>query len=103
MFCPKCGSLLMPKKEEGKKIMACSCGFKDKNAETNKIKEVVEKNREVEVVDEANETLPKTEAECSKCGHNEAYFWMIQTRASDEPETRFFRCGKCKYTWREYS
>ncbi|MBI2112883.1 transcription factor S, partial [Candidatus Woesearchaeota archaeon] len=26
-----------------------------------------------------------------------------QTRGADEPETRFFRCTKCNYTWREYA
>jgi len=28
---------------------------------------------------------------------------MIQTRAADEPPTRFYRCTKCGHTWREYA
>ncbi|MCD6114052.1 MAG: transcription factor S, partial [Thermoprotei archaeon] len=40
--------------------------------------------------------------ECPKCGNREAYVWMMQTRAADEPPTRFYRCTKCGYTWREY-
>ena len=40
--------------------------------------------------------------ECEKCGNKEAFYWQIQTRAGDEPMTRFYRCTKCKETWREY-
>ncbi|RLG10996.1 MAG: transcription factor S, partial [Thaumarchaeota archaeon] len=39
---------------------------------------------------------------CPKCGNREAYYWAVQTRSADEPMTRFFRCTKCGYTWREY-
>ena len=28
---------------------------------------------------------------------------MFQTRSADEPTTRFYRCQKCKFTWREYT
>lgn len=47
--------------------------------------------------------LPVVEAVCPKCGHGEAYFWLVQTRGADESATQFFRCTKCNYTWREYS
>jgi DNA-directed RNA polymerase subunit M len=49
------------------------------------------------------EMHPKVKIICEKCGNNAAYFWTQQTRAADEPETRFFKCTKCKHTWREYS
>lgn len=104
LFCPKCGSLLIPKKEDNKKVMTCSCGYKATDVEITKLKEVVEKEDDVEVIEEdKNETLPLVEAVCPKCNHDKAYFWMVQTRASDEPETKFFRCEKCKHTWRDYS
>ena len=48
------------------------------------------------------DVFPVTNATCSKCNHTEAYFWTSQTRAGDEAETKFFRCTKCRYTWREY-
>lgn len=48
------------------------------------------------------EVLPKAKAECSNCGHTEAYYWEVQTRAGDEPATRFFKCTKCGHVWREY-
>ena len=104
MFCPKCGSLLMPKKQESKRILHCSCGYKSKDLEQAKITEVVkQEGPELAVIDRDDETLPITEIECPKCKHGKAYFWMIQTRASDEPETKFLRCEKCRHTWRDYN
>jgi len=100
MFCPKCSSILKHKQEKGKKVMACSCGYSSE-AKTVAITEKVEEAKEIEVVEDI-QTHPLVDATCEKCEHKKAYFWSIQTRASDEPETRFFRCEKCKYTWREY-
>ncbi len=103
MFCPKCGSLLRPKKEKGKKVLYCTCGYTKKDAEPTEIKETMEEPvKEVEVVSEDDQTLPETEAACPKCKNHKAFYWMQQTRAGDEPETRFLRCTQCKHTWREY-
>lgn len=98
MFCPDCKKLMMPKKANGKTVMACPvCG---KNA-GGKIALGGGKKQDVEVVEEL-ETNPLTEQECPKCHHGMAYWWSKQTRAGDEPETRFFKCQKCGHTWREY-
>lgn len=104
MFCPKCGSILIPKKEDSKKLLVCSCGYKTKEIEQAIIKEIVtKKEKEVEVIEKGElETLPKTKVECPKCGHKTAYFWLVQTRAGDEPETKFLKCEKCGHTWRDY-
>ena len=101
MFCPKCGSVLIPHKTKDKLIVKCKCGYKGE-AETAVITEKVEKLREIEVVEEAEGTHPIVDAECPKCGHNKAEHWTIQIRAADEPETRFYKCTKCGHTWREY-
>ncbi|HLD07157.1 MAG TPA: transcription factor S [Candidatus Nanoarchaeia archaeon] len=105
MFCPKCGSILIPSVSKGKKILGCSCGYKSKDVKSAQISERVrEKQEGIAVVEkDAPEHLPQVDAECSKCGHGKAYFWTVQTRAGDEPETKFFRCAKCKHTWRDYS
>ena len=107
MFCPKCGSILMPKKDKNRKVLHCqSCGYTDKNVKNMAtIKESSKKKaRKVEVVsEEAEKIYPKTEAECEKCGNTEAYFWTVQTRAGDEPETKFLKCTKCKHIWRDYN
>ncbi|GAH37902.1 unnamed protein product, partial [marine sediment metagenome] len=39
---------------------------------------------------------------CKKCGNEKAFFWTVQTRSGDEAETKFFKCTKCEFTWREY-
>ena len=103
MFCPKCGSILRPKDKAGKKVLFCSCGFtKEPEKEAAEIKETVVAAKKIEVV-ESIETHPKMKIKCEKCGNNIAYYWTQQTRGADEPETRFFKCAKCSYTWREYA
>jgi len=101
-FCPKCGSILVPKKEEKK--MRCKCGYSLGKKPNVIIKEKVQLKREdkIEVIDKQVETLPKTDADCPKCNNKKAYFWTVQTRAGDEAETRFFECIKCKHRWRSY-
>ena len=104
MFCPKCGSMLVPKKEDNKKQISCSCGYKTAELDKVLIKEhVLKHDKKVEVVDRGElQTLPKTNIACPKCRHTTAYFWLVQTRAGDEPETKFLRCEKCEHTWRDY-
>lgn len=103
MFCTKCGAILLPKKEKGKNVLACACGYTDKETKAE-FKEVAEEEKELEVIHEGeDESLPVTDVDgCSKCGNKKARFWMQQTRAGDEPETRFFKCTECKHIWREY-
>lgn len=106
MFCPKCSSILLPKTERGKQILACSCGYKNNETQSLKLTESVNtKGNTIEVVDESLEEniLPETDANCPKCNNDRARFWTQQTRAADEPPTRFFKCKKCDHVWREYS
>ncbi|MBT5021500.1 transcription factor S [Candidatus Woesearchaeota archaeon] len=104
LFCPKCSALLVPKKDGNRKIMACSCGYKSEHEMTPRLSEKSAADvAEIEVVEKEIETLPETQADCSECGNDIAYFWLAQTRAGDEPETKFLRCKKCRHTWRDYS
>ncbi|MBT7903244.1 transcription factor S [Candidatus Woesearchaeota archaeon] len=104
LFCPKCGALLMPKKDGNRKIMACSCGYKSEHEMKPRLSEKQKHDdQEIEVVDSEIEILPLTKADCDKCGCEDAYFWLVQTRSSDEPETKFLKCKNCKHTWRDYS
>ncbi len=106
MFCPKCGSILVPRKEGGKTVLGCSCGYKHEDKEGGKIRERIKgKGGKIDIVEnkEEYETLPKMKAECPKCHNNEAYFWEVQTRAADEPATKFLKCTKCKNVWRDYN
>jgi transcription factor S len=99
-FCPKCGSVL----EEKRKNFGCvRCGYTSKNKIKIESKEKIKEPQEIAVVKEKDtDVFPIVSANCPKCNHHEAYFWTSQTRSGDEAETRFFRCVKCKYTWREY-
>jgi len=101
-FCPKCGAILIPK-AGGR--MSCSCGYRTtKKSKGPLIKEVAKEVIRLEIIEEDTntKTLPITEASCPKCNYEEAHYWLLQTRASDEPETRFFQCAKCKHRWRDY-
>ncbi len=89
---------------EKKKQLNCRvCGTKEKISRNVVLKEKVAPKERIEVVEETSiKTLPKVDEECPKCKHEGAYFWTVQTRASDEPETRFFECVKCHHRWRKY-
>ena len=60
------------------------------------------KSQEMLVLEKESTHLPETDIECPECGHKRAYWHVQQTRASDEPPTRFYRCIKCSHVWREY-
>ncbi|MFW6040925.1 MAG: transcription factor S [Thermoplasmatota archaeon] len=100
MFCPNCGSLMKPKKEE----WTCKkCGFtRDVEEEDHDLITSKKEEKETIIIENEISTLPTTKARCPECGHNEAYWRMEQTRAADEPETRIYRCTSCNSTWREY-
>jgi DNA-directed RNA polymerase subunit M len=103
-FCDKCGSILVPIKKGSETIMKCrGCGRQAKK-EVRVLKIVEEKKHEkgVLILEKDPTLLPLTDKACPKCEHSKAYWWMQQTRSADEPPTQFFRCEKCKHTWREY-
>ncbi len=112
MFCPKCGGLLRAKEGSRTEFVCPSskCGFeqnaKDLTKEGGATKVKIDMKRsEVEdcpVVDAIEGVMPKTAVPCPKCGHNEAYWYLRQTRKSDEPETTFLTCCKCGHKWRKY-
>ncbi len=103
MFCPKCGSLLVPRKDAGKKVMHCKCGYNSKEVDNAVLSEKMRRRELISVVEKEPEPHPITQALCPKCEHKKAYFWTIQTRAGDEPETKFLKCEKCEHVWRDYS
>lgn len=100
LFCPRCKSILVPNQDS--KRITCGCGYVLRQPKTIKIGEKTEKSRKIDIIDKTVETLPKTEMRCPECNHNKAYYWLAQTRSSDEAETQFFRCVKCSHQWRQY-
>ena len=102
LFCKKCGSIMIPKKEDGKTIFKCHCGYSEEGSAKMTEKVVKKEEREFGVADKDVETLPVVKNKCPHCANPESYNWEIQTRAGDEPATQFYRCKKCGHTWREY-
>ncbi len=104
-FCPKCKLVLTAQEVDGKRVLVCrKCGHKTDKYKPLRISEKVEKSPldSVVVVENDQETLPKTKVLCPSCNHNEAVWWVQQTRSADEAPTVFYRCTKCKHSWREY-
>jgi DNA-directed RNA polymerase subunit M len=100
-ICPKCKSIMLPKKEGGSAVFKCHCGYSEKGEA--KIREAIkQEKKEIGVVEKEIETLPVVKATCPHCKNEEAFNWEIQTRSPDEAATQFFRCKKCNHTWREY-
>ncbi len=99
-FCPKCGAVLVQKrKNEG----CPRCNYSAKGKMKLTASEKINDKQEVAVVSNKDmQVLPVVDEKCKKCGNKGAYFWTVQTRAGDEAETKFFKCTKCEYTWREY-
>ena len=108
-FCPECDNLLRKKNENGKIFLICKCGFQ-KELEQNSEKlnsSIQKKKKELEkkliIISEEDKVSVhlKTKKNCPKCGFTKAETWQVQIRGADEPMTHFFKCVKCKYTWRE--
>ena len=106
VFCDKCGSVMYL---EGKRLKCRKCNSFKIVSKQGKERDFIVKQDVVHKPDDEvytvieDETLPLTTVDCDECGNKEAYYWFEQTRSLDEPSTRFFRCTKCKKTWREYS
>ncbi|MGA9152222.1 MAG: transcription factor S [Candidatus Nitrosopolaris sp.] len=104
-FCPKCEKRMKPRIEEG--ILSCpKCGLiaqrEDKSeGKVNLIRDPPGSLKIMEAEEELD-TLPTTTIDCSRCGNDMAFWWMLQTRSADEPTTQFYRCTKCTHTWRNY-
>ncbi len=113
-FCPRCGSVMYPRVRNGKKELFCPrCGYvmeaSDEDLAAYRMRRRVESSPKDKIIVIKANRIPETavllkgQVRCPKCGHDEVYHWMMQTRAADEPPTRFYKCARCGYTWREYA
>ena len=100
LFCPKCHSLMH---RDGNELVCRRCGYRTAAEKTKDERiETKPEEKEIAVFEGDLDTLPRTKITCPSCGHDEAWWYMRQTRAADEPTTRFYICTKCKHVWREY-
>ncbi|HUU79644.1 MAG TPA: transcription factor S [candidate division Zixibacteria bacterium] len=109
-FCEECGSMLQPMKVDGKVVITCpNCGAGKKELKKDDLKlseKITHSEKDQMVVIENPEeldTMPTKPMRCPKCEKIvKTQYWAVQTRSGDEAATRFYRCTKCKQTWREY-
>ena len=102
-FCPKCDVKL---KKNGSDLKCSKCGYVEGEISIQQKKVEHEESTEpfnVFAENEGEESLPTIKIECESCGHDQAVWWMLQTRSADEPTTQFYRCVKCRNTWRNYA
>jgi DNA-directed RNA polymerase subunit M len=104
-FCDDCGGMLVSKSGE----MECrSCGKKQEVSSsdyqiTDEKEEDPMDGLNVSSEDEQETTRPTCDKDCPSCGSEQVHeWWMEQTRASDEPPTRFYECTKCGNVHKEY-
>lgn len=107
-FCPKDGTLMLPSRG-GKTSICPKCGARVKAQKTDVVmKETIERKK-IKIKrrpKEIEETEATVRAECPKCGNKRAFWWVRQAGSGlagmdDIPDTEFFRCTKCKHTWRK--
>ncbi len=100
-FCPKCGCVIV---EKNSNFRCPRCNYKSKTKIKIESSEKIQVKPEIGVITDSDiDVSPVISATCPKCKNKEAYFWTLQTRSSDEAETKFYRCKKCKHTWRDYN
>ena len=84
-FCPKCEKRMKPRIEEG--ILSCpKCGLiaqrEDKSeGKVNLIRDAPGSLKILEAEKELD-ALPTTSIDCSRCGNDMAFWWMLQNYAS---------------------
>lgn len=100
---------MLPKRESGSTMLVCpKCGYSLQARSGYKHSQVVSRRKEKErmvIVDEGAKKvgLPIARGiKCPRCGNEEAFYEVLQTRRADEPPTRIYKCTKCGYVWREY-
>ena len=108
-FCNDCGSMMYIARIKDKEIYKCRrCGAtkectENMDREAYKITtEFKHSEKDRLEIQKDMSTMPTTRMDCPKCGHLEAEYWQAQTRGADEGMTTFYRCLKCKNTWRAY-
>ncbi len=109
-FCDKCGSLLIPNRDDkGKVTLFCkSCNIEFKETYKDSSYQVSSRIKHSEkdmltVVEEEFDVRPKIRVACPKCNHFEARYWEAEDRRKQEEweTTTYYQCTKCRKVWHE--
>jgi len=107
-FCPKDGTLMLPSKG-GKTSVCPKCGSRTKVEKSDVVMKETIEHEKIKIKrrpKEIEETEATVNAECPKCGNKKALWWVAQAGSGlagmeDIPDTEFFRCTRCRHTWRK--
>jgi DNA-directed RNA polymerase subunit M len=99
VYCPKCGTEF----DSGNELVNNSFSTAVRKGSSMYAERDTSTSLKVIETEKGPSVLPTTTIDCTKCGNNTAYWWMLQTRSADEATTQFYRCTKCNHTWRNYS
>ena len=112
-FCPNCGAKLIQARDKKSANTALGyncpkCQYAKNDSKLTRKFKVTEPNTQDEgivIIDKelGLRTTPTTRTECPNCHNLMAEVWQVQTRSGDEGPTQFFRCTKCRHTWRLYT
>ena len=98
-FCGNCKSLVYPK--DGK-LVCRKCGWTSSGPVTGNVLSSGPAGKERVVLEEESDVRQQQNVQCPKCGHDKAFFHLMQTRRSDEPPTQINECVNCHHSWRDY-
>lgn len=103
-FCSECDTMYEVDRSN-RRYVCPKCGHEEPLEENMTIQRSRKDEDKIIVIgrkEQKLQTLPTTKAKCPKCDNGQAYWWMVQTRGIDESSTQFYRCTKCRHTWRDY-
>ncbi|KAG2066743.1 DNA-directed RNA polymerase I kDa polypeptide [Suillus decipiens] len=111
LFCPHCGTLLSPPKDDEKTVICEQCSYEEPASSYENIEittrshpeafpSALRQKRKTQTKVHQGKVLPKVSEKCPACGHLEAYYEEKQMRSADEGSTILYTCASCKHGWR---
>ncbi|KAG2361905.1 DNA-directed RNA polymerase I kDa polypeptide [Suillus spraguei] len=111
LFCPHCGTLLSPPKDDEKTVICEQCSYEEPASSYENIEittrshpeafpSALRQKRKTQTKVHQGKVLPKVSEKCPACGHLEAYYEEKQMRSADEGSTILYTCVSCKHGWR---
>ncbi|KAG1908700.1 uncharacterized protein F5891DRAFT_24520 [Suillus fuscotomentosus] len=111
IFCPHCGTLLSPPRDDEKTVICEQCSYEEPASSYENIEittrshpeafpSALRQKRKTQTKVHQGKVLPKVSEKCPACGHLEAFYEEKQMRSADEGSTILYTCVSCKHGWR---
>lgn len=108
LFCPRCGSILVSKRDE---LVCPKCGYRRELDPTSahyfkkstQFTKVLEKRVDVEGVGAPSSAILDTSITCPKCGRKGVYYWRRHRSSAESSDVieKVYKCSFCGYSWAE--